>query len=94
MPAHRAHMHASSHPPRGRGHAHVYQVLDPKKPKWIFKHADRAGVAHVVLFAPREAEGGMCRVKRMADGEQADVAIEGLADWFASASAAPEAEEA
>ena len=57
-------------------------VLEPKKMKWIFKQADRVGVDHVVLFAPREAEEGLARVKRMADGEQEEVPIAELAEWF------------
>ena len=71
---------------RGAGVA-VDMVLEPKKPKWVFKHADRVAVGHVCLFAPREAEEGLVRVKRMADGEQFDVAIDGIADWFGEASA-------
>lgn len=62
----------------------VDMVLEPKKPKWIFKHADRVGVGHVVLFAPREAAEGVARVKRMADGEQEDVKISELAAWVAA----------
>ena len=37
----------------------------------------------VVLFAPREAESGLARVKRLADGEQTDVPIDEL-DFGAS----------
>ena len=36
-----------------------------------------------MLFATREAEAGNARVKRMSDGEQFDVPIDGLADWLA-----------
>ena len=63
----------------------VDMVLEPKKPKWVFKHADRTGVGYVVLFAPREAEEGLVRVKCMADGEQADVPMDGMADWYVKA---------
>jgi len=62
----------------------VDMVLEPKKPKWIFKHADRLGVSHVVLVAPREAEQGLVRVKSLAAGEQSDVAFEDLPAWFAA----------
>ena len=62
----------------------VDMVLEAKKPKWVFKHADRVAVGHVCLFAPREAEEGLVRVKRMADGEQFDVAIDGIASGLRS----------
>merc|ERR1740127_418017 len=42
-------------------------VLEAKKPKWVFKHADRTQAGYVCLFAPREAAEGLVRVKRMAD---------------------------
>jgi GNAT superfamily N-acetyltransferase len=50
--------------------------------KWAFKHANRIGVDHVVLFARCEAQDGLARVKRMQDGEQADVEIDQLGSWF------------
>jgi len=62
----------------------VDMVLEAKKPKWIFKHADRLGVSHVVLAAPQEAEKGLIRVKRMADGEQADVPVAELGSYITS----------
>jgi len=61
----------------------VDMVLEPKKPKWIFRHADRVGVGYVVLAAPQEAEKGLIRVKCMDDGEQTDVPLEELPAWFA-----------
>jgi len=63
-------------------------VLEAKKPKWFFKHADRVGVDFVVLFAPREAEADLAVVKRMADGEQAEVPIDELGAWLAEKRAA------
>ena len=64
--------------------AAVDLVLEPKKPKWVFKHADRSGARYVAFFAPREVEQGLVRVKRLADGEQSDVPIAELADWLAA----------
>jgi len=63
--------------------ARVDLVLEPKKPKWVFKHADRIGVSHVALLAPDEADKGLVRMKRMADGEQSDVPIDELPEWLA-----------
>jgi len=62
--------------------AAVDLVLEAKKPKWVFKHADRTGAGYVALFDQREAEKGLVRVKRLADGEQTDVAIAELPEWF------------
>jgi len=62
-------------------------VIEAKKMKWIFKHADRMRAPYVVLFAPREAEEGLVRVKCMANGEQEDVKIEELAEHLAAKTA-------
>jgi len=58
-------------------------VLERKKTKWAFKHAERLGAAYVVLLAPSEAAEGLVRVKRLADGEEENVPLEELAAWFA-----------
>jgi histidyl-tRNA synthetase len=62
--------------------ARVDMVLEGKKPKWVFKHADRTGAGHVVFFFAQEAEKGLVRVKRLADGEQFDVPIDSLSEWW------------
>ena len=59
-------------------------VIEAKKMKWLFKHADRTRAPYVVLFAPREVEEGVVRVKCMADGEQEDVKIGELAAHLAA----------
>ena len=64
-------------------------VIEERKMKWIFKHADRTRTPYVVLFAPREAEEGLVRLKCMADGEQEDVKITELASYLSSKMAAP-----
>mmetsp|Transcript_16244 Transcript_16244/g.40964 ORF Transcript_16244/g.40964 Transcript_16244/m.40964 type:complete len:493 (-) Transcript_16244:133-1611(-) len=51
----------------------VDMVLQPKKTKWIFKHADRLDAKFVVLLAPQEAEKGLVRVKNLGEGTQIDV---------------------
>ena len=58
-------------------------VLEAKKPKWVFKHADRIGVGYVALFDAREADKGLVRVKRLTDAEQEEVPIAELPQWFA-----------
>ncbi len=54
-------------------------VLEKKKMKWAYSHADARGAARLVLVAPSEWEQGLVRVKDLATGEQADVAFEELA---------------
>jgi len=51
----------------------VDMVLQPKKPKWVYKHADRLDAKYVVLLAPQEAEQGLVRVKNLESGDQDDV---------------------
>lgn len=56
----------------------VDMVLQPKKTKWLFKHADRLDAQYVVLLAPKEAEQGLVRVKNLKNGEQSDVPFEDI----------------
>ncbi len=58
-------------------------VLEPKKMKWIFKHAERVGAAYAVLLFPDETEKGLARVKRLDDAEQFDVPFDELPGWIA-----------
>jgi histidyl-tRNA synthetase len=53
-------------------------VLEKKKPKWAFKHADRAGAKRMIMIAPKEWERGMVSVKDLASGEQIEIAAEEL----------------
>ncbi len=53
-------------------------ILERKKPKWAFKHADRAGAHRMIMVAPTEWEAGMVSVKDLATGEQSNVAVEEL----------------
>ncbi len=64
--------------------ARVDLVLENKKNKWLFKHADRVGVGYVALFDAREADKGLVRVKRLADAEQQEVPIAELPAWLAA----------
>ena len=63
-------------------------VLEDRKPKWCFKHADRIGANHCCIVAPQEYENGEVSIKDLDSGEQVAVKIEGgLADWAAAAAA-------
>jgi len=56
-------------------------VLEKKKPKWVFKHADRIGANYCVIVAPSEFEEGAVSIKDLTVGEQTTVPIESLASW-------------
>uniref|UniRef100_A0A7S1BJC2 histidine--tRNA ligase n=1 Tax=Corethron hystrix TaxID=216773 RepID=A0A7S1BJC2_9STRA len=56
-------------------------VLEKKKMKWAFKHADRLGAKHVVVVAPDEWERGEVSIKDLTKGEQILVKVEKLEEW-------------
>jgi len=56
-------------------------VLEKKKTKWVFKHADRIRAGSVVIVAPDEYENGELSIKDMETGEQSSVKIEDMAEW-------------
>ena len=45
-------------------------VLQQKKPKWVFQHADKINASLVVMFAEEEHSKGQVVVKSMSDGKQ------------------------
>ncbi len=53
-------------------------VLEKKKVKWAFKHADRRGASRMVLIAPDEWARGLVRVKDLSSGDQQDVPLDQL----------------
>ena len=53
-------------------------VLEYKKLKWAFKHADLAGASRMVLLAPDEWSKGLVRVRDLQTGEESDVAVSDL----------------
>ena len=62
--------------------ASVDVVLEPKKPKWAFKHADRRCARAAVMLAPDEwADGQKLVAKDLKTGDQADVPVGELAAW-------------
>lgn len=62
---------------RERGRS-VDLILDERKVKWAFRHADQAGAARVILVAPDEWAVGKVRLREMASGEERDLAVEEL----------------
>uniref|UniRef100_A0A7S2URK0 histidine--tRNA ligase n=1 Tax=Attheya septentrionalis TaxID=420275 RepID=A0A7S2URK0_9STRA len=56
-------------------------VLENKKTKWVFKHADRIGAKFCLIVAPDEYANGQVSIKNMESGEQTPVSIDALADW-------------
>jgi histidyl-tRNA synthetase len=59
-------------------------ILEDKKPKWVFKHADRVGARYCVIVAPDEFEKGEVSVKDLSIGEQNVINIEELEAWVKS----------
>jgi histidyl-tRNA synthetase len=56
-------------------------VLEAKKPKWVFKHADRLGAKFCVVVAADEFSNGEVAVKDLQAGEQTNVKIDLLDEW-------------
>ena len=53
-------------------------VLEDKKMKWVFKHAERCGAARLVMVMPDEWAEGKVRIKNLDTNEESTVAIEDL----------------
>jgi histidyl-tRNA synthetase len=53
-------------------------ILEAKKVKWAFKHADRRGALRMVLVAPDEWAQGQVRVKDLQSGTEENVALDAL----------------
>ena len=53
-------------------------ILEKKKSKWAFKHADRAGARRMIMIAPTEWERGMVSIKDLSNGEQTEIPVEEL----------------
>ena len=62
---------------RAQGRA-VDVVLESKKMKWAFKHAERLGAERLVLVGESEWEKGCVRVKVLAAREESDVPMDEL----------------
>ena len=53
-------------------------VLEEKKMKWVFKHAERCGATRLVMVMPDEWAEGKVRIKDLDTGEESTVAMEDL----------------
>ena len=53
-------------------------VLEEKKIKWAFKHAERVGAKRLVLLAPDEWSRKMIKVKDLETGEEKEVSLKDL----------------
>jgi histidyl-tRNA synthetase len=53
-------------------------ILEDKKLKWAFKHAERIGADRLVMVMPEEWKSGKVRIKDLESGEETDVSIEEL----------------
>ncbi len=53
-------------------------VLDDKKIKWAFKHAERVGAKRLVLLAPDEWSRKMIKVKDLETGEEKELSLKDL----------------
>ena len=53
-------------------------VLEDKKMKWVFKHAERCGTTRLVMVMPDEWAEGKVRIKNLDSGEESTVGMEDL----------------
>lgn len=56
-------------------------ILEQKKTKWVFKHADRIQAKYVIIVAPNEHANGEVSIKELATGEQSSTKISELGTW-------------
>ena len=53
-------------------------VLEDKRMKWAFRHAERTGAQRLVMVMPDEWAVGNVRIKELESGEESDVALSDL----------------
>ena len=53
-------------------------VLEDKRMKWAFRHAERTGAQRLVMVMPDEWASGNVRIKELESGEESDVAVDDL----------------
>lgn len=56
-------------------------ILERKKPKWVFKHADRLGAKYCVVVGEDEYASGQVAIKDLTSGEQRPIDISSLTEW-------------
>ena len=50
-------------------------VLEDKRMKWAFRHAERTGAQRLVMVMPDEWAAGNVRIKELESGEESDVSV-------------------
>ena len=53
-------------------------VLEDKRLKWAFKHAERSGAQRLVMVMPDEWKDGKVRIKDLESGEERDISVDSL----------------
>ena len=53
-------------------------VLDDKRMKWAFRHAERTGAKRLVMVMPEEWQAGKVRIKNLETGEESNFDVESL----------------
>ena len=53
-------------------------VLEDKRMKWAFRHAERSGAQRLVMVMPDEWAAGNVRIKDLESGEESDIPVEDL----------------
>jgi histidyl-tRNA synthetase len=53
-------------------------VLEDKRMKWVFRHAERVGAERLVMVMPEEWARGTVKVKHLSTGEESEVPFESL----------------
>ncbi|MCH1591571.1 MAG: ATP phosphoribosyltransferase regulatory subunit, partial [Candidatus Thalassarchaeaceae archaeon] len=53
-------------------------VLEDKRMKWVFRHADRVGAERLLMVMPDEWSKGTVKIKNLATGEESEVLFESL----------------
>ena len=56
-------------------------VLENKKTKWVFKHADRVGARYCAVVGSQEFENGEVAIKDLSAGEQMTINVDSLSAW-------------
>ena len=59
-------------------------VLEDKKAKWVFKHADKLGARYCLIVGSDEYANGEVSIKDLTKGEQTAVKVDELPAWVAS----------
>jgi len=62
---------------RGNGRS-VDLVLEDKRLKWAFKHAERSGAQRLVMVMPEEWKDGKVKIKDLESGEEVEVSVDSL----------------